>query len=58
MTKEQVKEIIKEMIKNEEIKIYVNNQSDNFNEVLTTEIQVWVDGDCVQEHKDTVYLSD
>lgn len=57
ITKDQIKEMIKEMIRSEDIKFYINNEGDSFHQSITTEIQVWVDGDCIQAHKDVAYLS-
>lgn len=56
MDKNLIKEVIKEMFKNNEINIYVANTSDSFDKSITTEIQVYINGEEVQVNNDTTYL--
>jgi RNA binding exosome subunit len=56
MDKEQVKQIVKEMIIDEEIKFYINIDKDSFYDGLEVKIEVFIDGECKQTNEDSVYM--
>ena len=58
MNKEQVKEIVKEMFKNGEIKICIENRGDRYEKTVTTTVEIYINGECVASDWDRAYLND
>ena len=54
--KGQIQEIVKNMFKNGDISIYIDSEGDTYEKSVTTKVEVWIDGECVQSERDTAYL--
>lgn len=59
MDEKQIQEIVKNMFKNGDIKIYVETDGGHYLDKMkvSTKVQVYIDSKCVQEVSDTAYLT-
>lgn len=58
MNKEQVKEVVKEMFKNGDIKICIENRGDRYEKTVTTTVEIFVNGEFVASDSDIAYLNE
>lgn len=56
--KEQVLEIIKELFKNGDIKVYVTNEGDSYYKTVTTTVEICIEGELLSTESSTAYLAD
>ena len=56
MSKEQIKEMIKELFKQGEIQVFVNNELNPLDKEIETKVEVWIDNECVSSSSDSVFL--
>lgn len=58
MNKNQLKELIKEMFKNDEIELFVKIDSYPYEKRVITTVEILIDNEVVASDADTAYLED